>query len=144
MSRHAVRVALLPRRVSSFVTLHEHWLPYAQWANYSHQGFSMQRLLIAVALTVFSGSALAEYSFKLSNNTASKIVGIEVSDDGESWGKFDIGSGIKAGTTSTLVWDASTDEGACEWTFRAKFADGSESEDVDFDFCEEDLELEFN
>lgn len=104
----------------------------------------MKRVLLAVALVALSSSAFAEYSFKLSNNTASKIVGIEVTDDGETWGKFDIGSGIAAGTTSKLVWDASTDEGACEWTFRATFADGSVSEEVDFDFCEENLELEFN
>lgn len=104
----------------------------------------MKRALLLTALAMLSGSAFAEYSFNLSNNTDSKIVKIEVTDDGETWGRFDIGSGIAAGTASKLVWDASTDDGACEWTFRATFADGSESEDVDFDFCEEDLELEFN
>lgn len=104
----------------------------------------MKRLLIAAVLALMSSSAFAEYSFKLSNNTDNKIVGIEVSEDGKTWGKFDIGSGIAAGTTSKLVWDASTDEGNCEWTFRASFSDGSVSDDVDFDFCEEDLELEFN
>jgi hypothetical protein len=104
----------------------------------------MKRALLVAALALLSGSAFAEYSFNLHNNTANKIVTIQVSDDGETWGKFDIGSGIPAGTTSKLVWDASTDDGACEWTFRATFADGSESEDVDFDFCEENLELEFN
>ncbi len=104
----------------------------------------MKRLLVVVALALLSGSALAEYSFKVSNNTDNKIVGIEVSEDGKEWGHFDIGKGIAAGSTSKLVWDASTDEGACEWTFRATFSDDSVSEEVDFDFCEEDLELEFN
>lgn len=104
----------------------------------------MKRQWFALALAVMSGSVFAEYSFNVSNNTAHKITGIEVSEDGESWGKFDIGSGIPAGTTSKLVWDSSTDDSGCEWTFRATFADGSESEDVDFDFCEENLELEFN
>ena len=104
----------------------------------------MKRILCAVALSLLSVAAWAEYSFKVTNNTDEDIVAIEVSDDGKNWGKFDIGSGIAAGETAKLVWDASTDDGACEWTFRATFADGSESEDVDFDFCEDDLELVFD
>ena len=104
----------------------------------------MQRTMLALMLAALSGTAAAEYSFDVSNNTDQKIIGIEVSEDGNDWGKFDIGAGIKAGTTSTLVWDASTDDSSCEWTFRATFADGSVSEEVDFDFCEEDLTLEFD
>lgn len=104
----------------------------------------MKRLVTALALAFASGAALAEYSFVVNNNTDSKIVGIVVSEDGERWGPFDIGKGIPAGASATLVWDASTDESGCEWWFRATFADGSESEDVAFDFCEEGLELEFN
>jgi len=104
----------------------------------------MHRLLLTAALALLSSTAMAEYSFKVSNNTEQKIIGIEVSEDGDSWGKFDIGKGIPAGTTSKLVWDASTDDGGCEWAFRAKFADGSVSEEIPFDFCEEDLELEFD
>ncbi len=104
----------------------------------------MKRILLAVALSMLSVAAWAEYSFKVTNNTDSKIVGIEVSDDGESWGEFDIGRGIGVGQTAKLVWDASTDDGECAWLFRATFADGSESEDVAFDFCEDDLELVFD
>lgn len=104
----------------------------------------MKRVLLAVALSLLSVAALAEYSFKVTNNTDNDIVAIKVSDDGKSWGEFDIGSGIASGETAKLVWDASTDDGACEWTFRATFDDGSDSEDVDFDFCEEDLELVFD
>lgn len=104
----------------------------------------MKKLMMAAALAVLSGSAVAEYSFEVHNNTGSKIVGIEASEDGDSWGDFDIGRGIPSGSTSTLVWDSSTDDGNCVWAFRATFADGSVSEAVDFDFCEEDLVLEFD
>lgn len=104
----------------------------------------MKKLMIAAALALLSGSAFAEYSFEVHNNTGSKIVGIEASEDGDSWGDFDIGRGIAAGSTAKLVWDSSTDDGNCEWAFRATFADGTVSEEVDFDFCEEDLVLEFD
>jgi hypothetical protein len=43
-----------------------------------------------------------------------------------------------------MQWDDSTDESSCEWSFMATFADGSESEAVDFDFCEDELVIEFN
>ncbi len=104
----------------------------------------MKRLVTALVLAFASTAALAEYSFVVHNNTGDKIVAIHVSEDGANWGKFNIGSGIPAGASSQLVWDASTDESGCEWLFRATFADGSESEEVPFDFCEEGLELEFN
>jgi len=42
-----------------------------------------------------------------------------------------------------LVWDASTDDQDCEQYIVAVFEDLSESEPVVFDFCEDDLELEF-
>lgn len=103
----------------------------------------MKRLVLAAALTLMAGSAWAEYSFKVHNSTDSKITAIEVSEDGSEWGGFDIGSGIGAGETANLVWDESTDDSSCEWHFRATFADGSTSDEIPFDFCEEDLELTF-
>jgi hypothetical protein len=42
-----------------------------------------------------------------------------------------------------LVWNESTDTENCEQTFKAVFADGEESEPVEFDFCEKGLVLEF-
>ena len=103
----------------------------------------MKRLILAAALTLMAGSAWAEYSFSVQNNTSSKITGIEASEDGSSWGAFDIGGGIAAGSSMDLTWDQSTDDSNCEWHFRATFADGSTSEEVPFDFCEEGLVLEF-
>jgi hypothetical protein len=43
----------------------------------------------------------------------------------------------------TLVWDKSTDAGKCTQYFKAVYDDDSESEPEKFDFCEKDLELEF-
>jgi hypothetical protein len=101
-------------------------------------------LFVAFALATMSSAVHAEYSFKVTNNTEEKIVSLEASTDGETWGEFDVGKGIKAGETTKLVWDASTDDSDCEWFFRATFADDSVSEEVAFDFCEKDLHLEFN
>lgn len=95
--------------------------------------------LMLLCSAVFSSS----YTFSVSNNSGSKITKILVSEDGKSWGFFDIGKGIAAGATETLQWDASTAGEDCEQYFKAVFADGSESEPVVFDFCEKNLVLEF-
>lgn len=84
-----------------------------------------------------------EYSFKVTNKTGVTIKKLLASEDGKSYGFFDIGKGIAPGKTVTLVWDKSTDDGNCEQYFKAVYADGAESEAVAFDFCEEDLELVF-
>jgi hypothetical protein len=105
-------------------------------------------IMIAIALTMMSftpgfAKTNPEYKFKIHNNTKQDIRKIEVSEDGKTWGQFDIGSGIKAGATDTLVWDKATDSEDCEQYFRATFADGEVSDAVKFNFCEKDLVLEF-
>lgn len=84
-----------------------------------------------------------QYSFKVHNTTDDKITKLLASPDGKSFGFFDIGKGIPSGETVTLNWDKSTNEKGCKWYFKAVFADGEESQAKKFDFCEEDLELEF-
>jgi hypothetical protein len=96
-----------------------------------------------VSVPVRNVGAEEEYSFKLHNTTKDKITKLLASEDGKEWGSFDIGKGIPAGETVTLKWDKKTDESGCKWYFKAVFADGDESETKQFDFCEEDLELEF-
>jgi hypothetical protein len=88
-------------------------------------------------------SAAEQYSFKVHNTTSTKITKLLASPDGKSYGFFDIGDGIAAGKTVTLNWDKKTNDGDCHWFFKAAFKDGEESEAVKFDFCEDDLELEF-
>jgi hypothetical protein len=92
------------------------------------------------SLTVFAAD---EYSFKLHNKTEQKIKQVLVSEDKKTWGKFDIGSGIGAGKTVTLVWDKSTNKESCKQWVKAVYADGEESKPAKFNFCEEDLEIEF-
>jgi hypothetical protein len=104
----------------------------------------MQRLVLAFALAMLSTSAMAEYTFAVSNNSDQRIVAIEASENGSSWGNFDIGRGIPSGETISLVWDSSTDDGNCEWAFRATFAEGYVSEPSVIDFCDGDLEIEFD
>ena len=106
-------------------------------------------LTFALALVSFNAAYAVmpptpEYSFKVTNRTSVAIKKLYASEDGKKYGYFDIGKGIGAGKSMTLVWDKSTDNGMCEQYFKAVFADGSESEPVVFDFCEEDLELVFD
>jgi len=84
-----------------------------------------------------------QYSFKVHNTTREKITKLLASEDGKEYGNFDIGSGIGGGKTITLNWDKKTNDSGCKWFFKAEFADGEESPPVQFDFCEEDIELEF-
>ena len=103
------------------------------------------RIVLFAALFLFSVSAFADsYKFDVHNNSGQAIKKILVSEDGEEFGMFNIGAGIKAGATVTLVWDASTNGESCEQYFKAVFADGSESDAEQFDFCEEGLTLEFD
>lgn len=104
----------------------------------------MRRYIVAAALLAVPFMAHAEYTFDIVNNSSSKIVGLKVSEDGKTWGDFDVGAGIGPGQSATATWDQSTDESGCEWQVKAEYADGSESGAATFDFCEEDLELEFN
>jgi hypothetical protein len=83
------------------------------------------------------------YSFKVENTTKNTIKKLLASPDGKKYGEFDIGAGIKPGETVTLKWDKKTDESNCEWYFKAVFDDKEESEAKEFDFCEDDLTLEF-
>lgn len=105
----------------------------------------MRQAVLGLAVSAFFGSIASaeDFSFKVNNNTDSAIKKILVSEDGQSWGYFEIGSGIAANAQATLVWAAHTDDQNCEQYFKAVFADGSESEAIAFDFCEAGLELEF-
>lgn len=103
-------------------------------------------VLTAVALFglgVQVQAAESEFSFTVHNSTKFVIKQILVSEDGKSWGEFDIGSGIAAGATESLVWDTSTNSEECSQSVKAVFSDGEESESAQFDFCEEGLEIEF-
>jgi hypothetical protein len=105
-------------------------------------------ILLATALLLMSftfsfAKPHAEYKFKIHNNTKVAIKKIQVSDDGKKWGNFDIGDGIAAGATDEMVWDKSTDNGACEWWFKATWSDGEVSDAAKFDFCEKNLVIEF-
>jgi hypothetical protein len=101
----------------------------------------------ALLLTTFLPPAALggddDYSFKVKNTTKELISKILVSEDGEKYGFFDIGAGIKPGETVTLVWDKSTNSSSCHQWFKAVWESGEEGKPVKFDFCEKGLELEF-
>lgn len=105
----------------------------------------MKKLSAAALLIVCftATSAFADYKFKVTNNTNRTIKKILVSEDGEEYGFFNIGNGIKAGQTAQLVWAEETEGESCEQYFKAVFDNNEESEPVAFDFCEDELVLEF-
>ncbi len=107
--------------------------------------FGMGLLSLAFVLMSFSVSNAqdSEFSFKVINRTDSTIKKLLVSIDGKKWGFFDIGAGISPGKMAELVWSKTTDTDPCKQWVKAVYADKSESKPVKFDFCEDDLELEF-
>jgi len=122
-------------------------LPAVQNSAVPGETYALKKItLLVVAFLFMSFSAFADdqYKFGVHNNTQQAIKKILVSEDGDEFGFFDIGKGIKAGATAELVWDTSTNGESCEQYFKAVFADGEESEAVKFDFCEEGLVLEFD
>jgi hypothetical protein len=98
-------------------------------------------LFTLVSIPVHNARAEDRYKFKVHNTTKDKITKLLVSEDGKKYGFFDVGKGIAPGETMTLVWDAETS--GCEWFIKAVFSDGAESPATKFDFCQEDLELDF-
>ncbi len=103
--------------------------------------------LVCAALSIAAMQARAadEWHFVVSNKTSSKIVKLQVSENKSEWGDFDVGSGIAAGSTETMIWDHSTDNEGCEQWMRAKFADGTTSEASKQDFCQDlDDPIEFS
>lgn len=106
-------------------------------------GLSMTVGFLFAATVMSVQAAESEYSFKVHNGTNSTIKKLLVSEDGKQWGDFDIGSGIAAGKSDTLVWDSSTNNEGCVQWVKAVFADGSEAQAAKFDFCDKSLELEF-
>lgn len=110
----------------------------------AHTARLLTFVVASLVLSPLSGHAAdEEYSFKVHNKTEQKIKQVLVSEDKKTWGKFDIGSGIAKGKTVKLVWDKSTNKEGCKQWVKAVYADGEESEPAKFDFCEEDLEIEF-
>ena len=103
--------------------------------------------LLSLAIILIGSSAVmaqdSEYSFKVINRTEVTIKKLLVSVDGKKYNFFDIGAGIGAGKSATMVWSKASDSDPCKQFVKAVYADKSESTPVKFDFCEEDLELEF-
>lgn len=84
-----------------------------------------------------------QYTFKVKNANVQRITKILTSEDGKKYLEFDIGKGIDVGEIVTLNWDKSTNKSGCEWYLKAVYADKSVGEAVQFNFCEEDLIIQF-
>jgi hypothetical protein len=84
-----------------------------------------------------------QYTFKVENKNVQRITSLLASEDGRNFKTFDIGKGIDVGETVTLNWDKSTNNTDCYWWLKAVYADKSVGEAVRFNFCEEDLVIDF-
>ena len=84
-----------------------------------------------------------QYTFKVKNANVQRITKLLASEDGKNYINFDIGKGIDVGEIVTLNWDKSTNKSGCKWYLKAVYADKSVGEAVRFDFCEEDLIIQF-
>jgi hypothetical protein len=94
--------------------------------------------LFAIGLGANVASVSAEqWYFYVTNGSTATISNLLVSETGNSWGEFDIGTGIGSGEKSKLVWDSSTNNESCKQYIKAVFSDGSESNPAKFDFCKD-------
>lgn len=107
-------------------------------------------LLVSASLFVFSlvanfaAASAEQWYFFIKNSTSSTIKSILVSENGNSWGYFDIGVGIAPGENTKLVWSSSTNNESCSQLIKATFADGTESTPARFNFCKDlDTPIEF-
>jgi hypothetical protein len=106
--------------------------------------------IAALVLTSFTISARHvnaadddQYTFKIHNGNVQRITKLLASEDGKEYFKFDIGQGVDVGETMKLNWDKSTNKSGCKWYIKAVYEDKSVGEAVRFDFCEEDLVIDF-
>ena len=98
---------------------------------------------VALSVSLLYAASQEKISFRVHNKSNLKIVKLLLSEDGERYGHFNIGAGIKAGANVLLAWETGTEDETCEQFVKAVFSDGSESEPTQFNFCEEHLEIEF-
>ena len=101
---------------------------------------------VFVALCLTSQIAAAEqWYFYVENDSSAAIKALYASEDGKTWGRFDIGSGIAPGKSVKLNWDKSTNNQSCDQQLKAVFADGSEIKTAKMDFCHDlDSPVVFN
>ncbi|WP_019499066.1 hypothetical protein [Pseudanabaena sp. PCC 6802] len=92
--------------------------------------------LLALSTVALPNAASAEqWYFYVRNNSSAAIKQLLVSENGSSWGYFDIGSGVGVGAQAKMIWDSSTNNQGCSQLIKAVFSDGSESQPSRIDFC---------
>jgi hypothetical protein len=103
-------------------------------------------LSFAFILLSFTASKAqdSEWSFTVTNNTKVTIKRLLVAEPNKKYKDFTIGKGILPGETATLIWNKATDNEDCKQWFKAVYANGVESEPAWIDFCEDEVDLEFN
>jgi hypothetical protein len=94
--------------------------------------------LLAAALLGSVATASAEqWYFYVQNDSSQAITGLYTSENGSSWGRFNLGSGIASGKKAKLVWNRSTNNQGCNQYVKAVFADGSDFKTDKMNFCED-------
>lgn len=87
--------------------------------------------------SIFANPVKAEeYKFTVQNNTDTAISQVLVSEDGETWGYFNLDSNIAPDTEGEMVWGEHTNHEACSQWIKIGYVDGTITEPAKFDFCE--------
>ena len=118
-----------------------------------YQSNLRKTLLLACAALVLMSFALSPgyahkpqntgYTFTVRNKSRMVILALLTSEKGTRWGTFDIGEGLDPANSVKLEWDESTDNTGCEWWIKAVYDNGNLSAPAKFDFCKENLVIEF-
>jgi len=101
--------------------------------------------LLMMSFTLSFAKPHADYKFKVHTTPSWPSRRSRSRKMERNGASFDIGDGMEAGATGR-VWfgTKSTDNGGCEWYFKAVWSDGEESDAVKFDFLRKGtITLEF-
>ncbi len=97
---------------------------------------SIAAFLVALTLALALVPAFAEqWYFYVENKTDSKMTGLYASEDGQTWGRFDLGSGVAPGQRVKMIWSKATNDQSCNQYLKATFADGTSIKSEKTDFC---------
>ncbi|MDB9515074.1 hypothetical protein PN499_28120 [Kamptonema animale CS-326] len=77
-----------------------------------------------------------EFRFTIQNNSDVAVSQVLVSEDGETWGYFNLDSNIAPDTEGEMVWGEHTNHEACSQWIKIGYVDGTITEPAKFDFCE--------
>ena len=99
-------------------------------------------MVFVLSVSLVSAKANALDLIRVSNSSNKKIAKIVASSDGENYGLFSSGNGIKPGETVEYGWDTQG-KTTCVVYLKAVYADRSESKPAQVDPCRGNVAVDF-